>query len=483
MFSFLKRFIPSLPFLVFLAGLTGESNRPNVLFIACDDLTSAIACYGDPVAVTPNLDRLSNLGVRFDNAYCQLPLCNPARASVMTGLRPDTIKVYDLDQHFRTYVPDAVTLPQLFQQAGYHSMRVGKIYHYNVPAAIGTDGFDDPPSWDLTVNPKGRDKAEEHLITNLEPNRKISAALSWLAAEGTDEEQTDGMIATEAIRLMKENKDQPFFLGVGFFRPHTPYVAPKKYWDLYPIEKIKMPYAPEDDRADIPKAAFAHNNPVPNYNLPVSEVLKAKQAYYANVSFIDAQVGRLLDALEDNGLAENTVVVFWSDHGYHLGEHQGIWQKRCLFEESASAPLIIYAPGQKGNGKASEQVVEFVDIYPTVAELCGLTPPRSVEGKSLKALIDNPAKVWKGEAYTQVLRPGDGLPVMGASIRTDRWRYTEWNEGEQGIELYDHSNDPYEFNNLASQENLQSVVLDLRAKLRAKVNGQVPESAFTPARL
>lgn len=466
------------------ASLSQAADKPlNVLFIASDDLTSSIACFGDPIAVTPHLDRLSDMGVRFDNAFCQLPLCNPTRASVMTGLRPDTIKVYDLDAHFRTTVPEAVTLPQLFQEAGYKAMRVGKIYHYNVPASIGTDGFDDPPSWDQVINPKGRDKAEEHLITNLEPHRKISAALSWLAADGTDEEQTDGMITTEAIKLMKENKDRPFFLGVGFFRPHTPYVAPKKYWDLYPMETIKMPYAPEGDRADIPKSAFAHNNPVPNYNLAVEAVLKAKQAYYANVSFIDAQVGRLLDAVDALGLTDNTIIVFWSDHGYHLGEHNGIWQKRCLFEESAAAPMIIYAPEQKGNGTASQQVVEFVDMYPTIAELAGLSAPKEVEGKSLTPLLTSPNRKWKGEAYTQVLRPGDGIPVMGASIRTDRWRYNEWNEGEQGIELYDHSKDPNEFTNLASDETYNTVIRELRSKLRAKVNGQVPESPFNPARL
>ena len=466
------------------AGNSKESDKPfNVLFIASDDLTSAIGCYGDPIAVTPNLDRLSNMGVRFDNAYCQLPLCNPTRASLMTGLRPDTIKVYDLDVHFRDAVPNAVTLPQLFQANGYKAMRVGKIYHYGVPAQIGTNGLDDPASWNQVVNPKGRDTEEEHLITNLEPHRKISAALSWLASEGTDEEQTDGMIATEAIKLMEENKDRPFFLAAGFFRPHTPYVAPKKYWELYPIEKIKMPYAPKDDRGDIPKAAFAHNNPVPNYNLAIEDVLKAKQAYYATVSFVDAQLGRLLNALEDLGLADNTIVAFWSDHGYHLGEHNGIWQKRCLFEESASAPLIIYSPKQKGNGTASQQIVEFVDIYPTIAELCGLESPNEVEGKSLVPLLEKPTRKWKGEAYTQVLRPGDGLPVMGASIRTDRWRYTEWNEGEQGIELYDHTIDPNEFNNLASKETHQKTIISLRAKLRATVNGQVPSSPFNPPRL
>ncbi len=465
-------------------SLLGQSTKPlNVLFIASDDLTQAIACYGDPIAVTPNLDRLSEMGVRFDNAYCQIPLCNPTRASLLTGLRPDTLKVYDLTRHFRDEKPDVVTLPQLFRINGYKSMRVGKLYHYGVPHQIGTNGLDDSASWDEVVNPKGRDTEEEHLITNLEPHRPISAALSWLAAEGTDEEQTDGMIATEAIRLMGENRRRPFFLGVGFFRPHTPFVAPKKYWDLYPLEKIQMPYAPEDDRADIPKVAFAHNCPIPNYGLDEADVIKAKQAYYANVSFVDAQVGRLLDALESMNLMERTIIVFWSDHGYHLGEHQGIWQKRCLFEESASAPMIFYAPGARGNGIASQEIVEFLDLYPTVAELCGLRAPDEIEGKSIVPLLENPKKPWRGEAFTQTLRPGDGLPVMGASIRTDRWRYTEWDEGQQGLELYDHAQDPGEFTNLANDPAYESVVRTLRAKLRASVRCTPPDSPFDPAKL
>jgi len=472
-------------FLVFfsLVFCAFSNEKPNVLFIASDDLTRSISCYGDPVAVTPHLDRLSKKGIRFDKAYCQLPLCNPTRASILTGLRPDTIQVYDLVKHFRDAVPDVVTLPQLFKKSGYRSMRVGKLYHYNVPAHIGTNGLDDPASWDQVVNPKGRDTLEEDLITNLEPHRKISAALSWLAADGTDEEQTDGMITTEAIKLMKENKNRPFFLGVGFFRPHTPYVAPKKYWDLYPLEKIKMPYAPEGDRDDVPKSAFAHNNPVPNYNLSIPDVLKAKQAYYANVSFVDAQVGRLLDALDQLDLSRKTIVVFWSDHGYHLGEHNGIWQKRCLFEESAGAPMMIYAPGVEGNGTACKEVVEFVDIYPTLTELCGLTAPKEVEGRSLLPLLHHPEKEWKGAAFTQVLRPGDGIPVMGASVKTDRWRFTEWNEGQQGVELYDHSVDPKEFNNVAHKAENASTVAWLRGMLRDRVLGMPPETPFVPEKL
>ncbi len=462
---------------------------PNVLFISVDDLACTLGCYGDLIAKTPHIDRLAASGICFSRAYNQLPLCNPTRASVMTGLRPDTIKVYDLDRHFRDEVPNVVTLSQAFKNQGYFAGRVGKIYHYNVPASIGTDGFDDPPSWDQTVNPIGRDKKEEALITNLEPHRKISAALCWLAADGTDQEQTDGMIATEAIKLMKEKKDEPFFLGVGFFRPHTPYIAPKKYFDMYPEDTLRLPYAPTDDRDDIPTAAFAHNCPVPHYNLKnEADLLKATQAYYACVSFIDAQVGRLLNALDELNLADNTIVVFWSDHGYHLGEHNGIWQKRTLFEQSARAPLIIRAPGQKGNGTASPRIVEFVDIYPTLTSLAKVESPAGLEGRDLSPLLKDPIAKWNGLAVTQVLRPADERlknQVMGCSVRTNRWRFTEWAEGKAGEELYDHHNDPMEFNNLAINPDAQAiqVIKRLRPILRRRASGKVPSVPVNPKRL
>ncbi|NNE00217.1 MAG: sulfatase [Pirellulaceae bacterium] len=466
----------------------GDDSPPNVLFIAVDDLASTLGCYGDVIAKTPHIDRLAASGVRFDRAYNQLPLCNPTRASIMTGLRPDTIKVYDLDRHFRDELPDVVTLSQAFQQSGYFAARVGKIYHYNVPASIGTDGFDDPPSWNLTVNPKGRDKDEEHKITNAEPHRKISAALSWLAADGMDEEQTDGMIATEAIKLLEQHQDKPFFLGVGFFRPHTPYVAPKKYFDLYPVDQMRLPYAPPGDRDDIPTAAFAHNCPVANYNLDEPVLLQATQAYYACVSFVDAQVGRMLDALDRLGLADNTIVVFWSDHGYHLGEHDGIWQKRTLFEQSARAPLIIRAPGRPGNGQMSPRIVEFVDVYPTLTALAGIESPGGLEGRDLSPLLDDPIANWDGVAVTQVLRPADdrlATQVMGCSIRTDRWRLTEWAEGKQGTELYDHHSDPMEFDNLAIEPDVQAreVIDRLRPILRSRASGKIPTVPVNPARL
>ena len=473
---------------IFLFCISGFAQKQNVLFIAADDLSCALGCYGDPIAQTPHLDRLAATGVCFLNAYNQLPLCNPTRASVMTGLRPDTIKVYDLDRHFRDEVPDAVTLSQQFMKHGWWAGRVGKIYHYNVPASIGTDGFDDPPSWQKTVNPIGRDKTDEHLVFNAEPHRKISAALSWLAADGKDEEQTDGMIATEAIRLMEEHKKDPFFIAAGFFRPHTPFVAPKKYFDMYPLEEMRLPFAPSDDREDIPTAAFAHNCPIPHYGLDELTCRKAMQAYYACVSFIDAQVGRMLDALDRLGLTKNTIVVFWSDHGYHLGEHNGIWQKRTLFEQGAKAPLIIRNPVSKGNGQACRRIVEFIDIYPTLTELARIKTPKQVEGRSLVPLLQNPLSEWNGFAITQVLRPSDNRlakPVMGRSIRTERWRYSDWAEGKNGVELYDHYADPMEFNNLAknaTKENL-AVMKTLRKMLVKKASGQTPKTPFNPKRL
>lgn len=468
-----------------------SSAKPNIVFIAVDDLSNALACYGDPVAKTPHLDRLARSGILFQRAYNQIPLCNPSRASVLTGLRPDTLQVFDLSKHFRDVLPDVVTLPQLFRQNDYFVARVGKLYHYNVPFGIGGNGLDDPPSWDLVVNPKGRDTTDEKLIFNAEPHRPISGALSWLAADGTDEEQTDGMITTQAIKLLKERGDKPFFLGVGFFRPHTPFVAPKKYFDLYPLEDMKLPDAPKNDRDDIPTAAFAHNCPVPHYNLDEATVLKAMQAYYACVSFVDAQVGRILDALDETGLADNTIVVFWSDHGYHLGEHNGIWQKRTLFEEGSRAPLIIRAPKAKGNGTPTKRIVEFIDLYPTLTELAGLKAPGNLPGRSLRPLLDNPAfpnSTWNGHAITQVLRPADSrlkTPVMGRSIRTDRWRYTEWAEGNEGLELYDHQTDPHEFTNLALKPNKEhkAIIQTLKTQLSQHASGKTPPTPFNQKKL
>lgn len=481
---------------VVLGGGAADAAQPptrklNVLFITADDLNTRLGCYGDAVVRSPNIDRLAAAGVRFDRAYCQFPLCNPSRASLLTGLRPDTIRVYENRTHFRQTTPDAVTLPQAFRKAGYIAARVGKLYHYGVPGQIGTDGLDDKASWDVVVNPRGRDKDEEAKVVTLKPGQ-YGGTLSWLAADGEDREQTDGIGAAEAIRLLEQNKDRPFFLAVGFYRPHTPYVAPKPYFAMYPPERIELPL-PGERTAPRPAYGSAHAE---QDRMTDARRREAIQAYFASITFMDAQVGRLLEALDRLGLRDNTVVVFLSDHGYLLGEH-GLWQKMSLFEESARVPLIVSVPGAKGNGRASPRTVELVDVYPTVLEACGIAPPgpRPIDGTSLRPLLDDPAAKWDEPAYTQVMRgnpnpparqgarqgprpgarqaerqgrqppPPRNPPFMGRSVRTERWRYTEWDDGKRGRELYDHERDPREMTNLADNAAHAETVRAMRRLL------------------
>jgi iduronate 2-sulfatase len=442
--------------------------RPNVLFIAADDLNNDLGCYGHRLVQSPNIDRLAARGTRFDRAYNQFPLCSPSRVSLMTGLRPDTTGVYDLRTDFRTNGPasNAVTLAQLFRTNGYFSARVGKIFHYGVPTQIGTSGLDDPRSWDVTINPRGRDKDDEARLINHTPKRGLGSALCFLAADGADEEQTDGKVAAETVRLIEEHRDKPFFIAAGFYRPHCPYVAPRKYFEKYPLAKIKLP-ANSEPNADVPEAAL-WTKPA-NWGLTQTQLREALQAYYASITFMDAQVGKLLDALNRLKLAENTIIVFWSDHGYLTGQH-GQWMKMSLFEESARVPLIIAAPGAKTKGKACPRTVELLDIYPTLAELCGLRPPPNLQGKSLKPYLDNPRARWTNPAITQVTRGGRNNQIMGYSIRTERWRYTEWDEGRRGVELYDHEKDPAEEKNLATNPRYKERIAELR-KLLAEQRG------------
>lgn len=456
---------------LFVSVAAAENARTNVLFIAVDDMNCDLACYGHAQVRSPNIDRLAARGTLFSRAYCQFPLCSPSRASLMTGLRPDTTEVFDLKKDFRrTSLPDVVTLPQMFRRHGYVAARVGKIYHYGVPLQIGTDGADDPASWHEVVNPRGLDREVHDRIHTLQPGQ-FGGTLSWLNLDTSDDEQTDGVGALAAIRLLETHHPRqtgrPFFLAVGFYRPHTPYVAPSHYFDLYDRHAIQPVLEKPGDRDDIPPAALFDRPGQRELTIPQRQEII--QAYYAAISYMDAQVGRLLDALERLGLAEQTVVLFTSDHGYHLGAH-GLWQKSDLFEGSCRVPLIIAAPRMKPAGAATQAVVEMVDIYPTLAGLCGLTPPPHVLGMDLAPVLEDPARPGKpGASTVTVVRNRDAAErrqALGHTIRTPRYRYTEWDEGRLGNELYDYETDPEEYVNLARVPGHEALVAQMQSLLR-----------------
>ncbi len=481
------RFLALAFFFVLTTAVTYAADAPkklNVLFIAVDDMNADLGCYGHPQVKSPNIDALAKQGVRFDRAYCQFPLCSPSRSSLMTGLRPDTTRVFDLQYRFRQGLPDVVTLSQLFGKSGYYYARVGKIYHYGNPGDIGTSGLDDPKSWQEVYNPAGRDKtALEPDVINYTPKRGLGAAMAFLNDKaGKDEEHTDGKVATQAIELLEKHQAEPFFLAVGFYKPHCPYIAPQKYFDPYPLDKITLPAIAGGYQKTVPRPALASTNPWPYMGVTADQARECKQAYYAAISFVDAQIGRVLAALDRLGLRDNTIVVFWSDHGYQLGEH-GLWMKQTCFEESARVPLIIAPPGCKTAGQTCARTVELLDLYPTLADLAGLTPPKDLQGASLRPLLEKPDTDWARAAYTQVQR--NGFP--GHSIRTERWRYTEWDFGTKGTELYDHQNDPQELHNLADDPKFADTVTELKAQLKAihpaRVEGGkgAPRKEGTPA--
>jgi uncharacterized sulfatase len=442
------------------SGRTAQS----VLVISVDDLDDTLGCYGHPLVQSPNIDSLAGRGMRFERAYCQYPLCNPSRASILTGLRPDSTRIFDNQTAVRQLHPNIVTLPQLFRNHGYFVARVGKVFHYEVPGDVGTSGLDDPQSWDLVINPKGCDKAEEHRLHILPAHASHNGALAFFESDRPDEEHTDGIVATETIRLLKEHRRQPFFLAAGFYRPHFPWIAPKKYFDLYKLESVTIPEVSEQDRAAKPAAAISINPP--NYGLTDDDCRRATRAYYASISFMDAQVGKLLNVLDELGLSKTTTVMLWTDHGWHLGEH-GLWKKMTLFEESTRVPLVFSTPGMKGQGKPCKRLVELVDLFPTLADVCGLPAPTNLEGTSFRPLLDAPEQPWKQAAFTQVLRG----PIMGRTVCTEQYRYTEWDEGREGVELYDHAVDPRERSNLALDPERQPALREMQRLLRGGWKG------------
>ena len=431
------------------AALAQPKRKLNVLFFAVDDLNNRLGCYGAPVQ-SPNIDGLARRGVRFDRAYCQYPLCNPTRSSLLSGRRPPTTQIMENQTWFRRNMPDVVTLPQHFRASGYVTAQTGKIYH---------GGLDDDRAWDIGGTPL----QERRPRTPAEQAERQKQADRWVALAGEGEDQPDYRTATGAVQLLEQLKqqDKPFFLGVGFLKPHVPLIAPKKYFDLYDPERIQLPvdYAPKPTGEP---PAYR-----PNFDLFIKRDATpelARQgiaAYYAATSFMDAQLGRVMAALDRLGLRDNTVISLFGDHGWHLGE-KGMWSKMTLFEVSLRAPLLVAAPGLGTAGKASPRPVEFVDLYPTLVEACGLPMPQGLEGRSLMPLLRNPGARWDKPALSY-LRRGQ---VLGVSVRTERYRYTEWDEGRQGAELYDHQTDPTESRNLAQDPKHAKTVAKLKPLLR-----------------
>lgn len=452
-----------------------EADRPNILFIIADDLNAGIAPFGGE-AITPNLDRLASQGVSFSQAYAQNPWCGPSRASFLTGLRPDTVGVMDLNTPLRSRVPDIVTLPQYFRQHGYFTGRVGKIFHQGVPRDIGRDGADDPKAWDVAINPAGCDVADQDKLTNLTPGMPLGTAFTYLRHDCGDLDQTDGMVATQAIELLRQHSgkdDKPFFIAAGFYRPHVPEVVPAAYFDLYSDQDIVLASERPGGLALALPAARTWTN-TDNFGMSDDQQRAFIRSYLAATSFLDAQVGRILDEVDALGLADDTIVVFTSDHGFLLGQH-GQWEKQLLFEESAQVPLIFRVPGSKA-GTRSSRTVELLDLYPTLLDLSGLPHNPRNDGQSLRRLIDRPDDpTWTKPALTQV--------AGGRSVRTQHYRYTEWASGSQGRELYDHSVDPREMHNLADDPRYAGAVELLRAMLPPGPVEQAPEkSTYDPER-
>lgn len=489
--------------------------RPNVLFIAVDDLRPELGAYGASYIKSPNIDRIAKAGVTFSRAYCQQAVCSPTRSSLMTGTRPDTTQVWDLVTHFRTALPNVVTLGQHFKNNGYFVQGMGKIYH---------GSFDDAPTWSV---PWGTPKAVKYALEQnqkldqrqfeTEPDDQASAKSkgkarkkapaeaasadgppstglnsrgpAFEAADVPDSTFQDGKVADLAVATLRDlsRKKEPFFLAVGFIKPHLPFVAPKKYWDLYDPAKIELApnkYRPKGapDYAILPGGELRNYHGIPVGSVPDDLARQLKHGYYAAISYMDAQLGKVLDELDRLGLRENTIIVLWGDHGWKLGEHDA-WCKHSTSENDTNAPLLISVPGMKTAGVKSNALVEFVDIYPTLTELAGLPLPGHLEGVSMKPLLEQPDRPWKSAAFSQYPRSKAQTKsphgLMGYSMRTDRYRFTVWVDRTDAakidaIELYDHQNDPMENTNIAGDPANAGLVQTLKAQWEKGWRGARP---------
>ena len=468
---------------VSVAAADAPSKRMNVLFLAADDMRPQLGCYGDAVVKSPNIDRLAGRGVVFNRAYCQQALCSPSRISLLSGRYPSTTRIYQIGPALRETMPDIVTLPQHFKNNGYFTRSLGKIYHV---------GIDDPASWSVPsyqpkaprLGPIGREGVQKVRQEAKKSGRKLPVKGKGAANFGTppfespdvaDDGLADGDIANTAVASLHEfaqKPGQPFFLGCGFLNPHVPWVAPKRYWDLYRSEDLKLP-----DNQYVPRGApvYAAKSGDDFYwyaGVPADRHIGPEygrdclHGYLAAISYVDAQVGKVLAALEKEGLAENTVVFFWGDHGYYMGEHSWWGGKHNNYEGATRCALIASVPGMKAAGRRTDGIVEFVDMYPTMVELCGLPAPVGTQGASFKGLLEEPEGRGKERAFSWYPKGG----YLGRTMRTERWRYVEWADKEgkiAAVELYDHQSDPEENQNVADRGENKGVVDELHKQMHA----------------
>ncbi len=444
---------------IFAFALTAGAatpQKPNVLFIAIDDLRDWVGYFGrNPQAKTPNIDRLSKMGVSFTRAYCAAPVCNPSRAALMSGLRPFTSGVYENRNDWRTVIPAEKTLVSTFRNAGYLTLGAGKIYHGSLDRHSEWDDYLQERGSNPTV-PAGQSDGVE--------------GIKFAVLDCKDEDLDDYQIATYGIEQLGRKHDKPFFLTVGLHKPHMPWNVPKKWFDLFPLQSIKLPPHLEKDLDDVPPAGVRMAHPHTDHEPMVKSGRwkEAVQAYLASIAYTDMNVGRLLDALEKSAYKNNTVIVFWGDHGWHLGE-KSHWRKFALWEESTRSPLIWVVPGVTKGGTLSERTVDFMSIYPTLTDLCSIPTPKHVEGESIRALLANPKAAWEKPGITT-------YRFKNHTVRTAGWRYIRYENGDE--ELYDETKDPNEYVNLAAKPEFAARKAELAKFLPTKDTadiGDVPE--------
>lgn len=470
-------FVMHMTSLASLAEDAGDGKKKfNVLFIISDDLTAtALSCYGNKVCETPNIDRLAARGTRFTRAYCQGTYCGPSRASLMSGYYPHATGVLGY-KNPRPQIGDRATWSQHFKNNGYYAARVSKIFHMGVPGGVeygknkteaAYHGADDARSWTERFNSPGPEwKAEgtgETLEGNPDGKKPVVGGNTFVVveADGDDLVHSDGMTAAKACELIKQHKDERFWLGVGFVRPHVPFVAPRPYYESFlPYDKMVLPTKVEGDWDDIPRPGINYKTST-NMKMDIRRQKKAVGGYYASVAFMDAQVGKVLGALHDAGLEDDTIVIFTSDHGYHLGEHD-FWAKVSLHEESAAVPLIISVPGKKP--AVCHSLTELIDLYPSISKLCGLEVPDRLQGKDISSMLDDPKVEVRSAAFS--VAPSR----KGFLLREDKWAYIQYKEdASAGIELFDMEKDPQQYTNLASKPEYAEMVADFKEKFAVKM--------------